>query len=249
MKRLIFITIVLISGGSAGLIHGAVNMGIIGPYIDAAVDAESQAIFASEDIKDAAEFWRAHDSYREWQRGGHVLAGVILGTAMGSMFGIVFVLSRHVLPGNSDVKKAAVLAAIMWLVVFLIPFLKYPANPPATGDADTLEIRTLLYIAFIAISGLGVVLFYQVGKRIRRGRRIVAISGYAALITTVFVIMPANPDGASLAPTAFLDSFRVASVIGVTSFWITLPLILGMLWKRFMRDVRADSGIRDIDHN
>jgi hypothetical protein len=41
----------------------------------------------------------------------------------------------------------------MWFVLFLVPALKYPANPPAVGDPETIYYRQTLYVIFIAISG------------------------------------------------------------------------------------------------
>lgn len=237
MKTLSFILIVLVSGAVAGLVHGAVNLAIVEPYLDEAINIENQSLFVSGEAEDTAEFWSSHESYRYWQKGGQVLAGVVLGMAMGSLFGIVFALSRHVLPGNGDVKRALVLAGIMWLVIFFIPFLKYPANPPATGDVGTADLRIMLYVLFVAISGFGAAGFYRIGKRTKRWS--VAAGGYAALMVAAFVAMPANPDGVS-APASMIDGFRAASVLGVSSFWATVPLVLGTLWKRFRPDVRVD---------
>ena len=65
---------------------------------------------------------------------------------------------------NSNVRKALILAGIMWLVLFLIPVLKYPANQPAVGDPETIYYIEGLYIAFLSISGfsaLGLVLAYR----------------------------------------------------------------------------------------
>jgi len=56
-----------------------------------------------------------------------------LGTSVGALFGIVFALSKNSLPGNNTVKKSLILAGIMWFTVYLISFLKYPANPPTVG--------------------------------------------------------------------------------------------------------------------
>jgi hypothetical protein len=41
----------------------------------------------------------------------------------------------------------------MLVALFLIPSLKYPANPPAVGNPDTIYYREILYVGFIAISG------------------------------------------------------------------------------------------------
>ena len=159
MKTILFITIVLVSGALAGLVHGTVNFAIVEPYLDQAIGIENQSLFASGEAEDNLEFWAEYESYRIWQKSGQVLAGVILGTAMGSLFGIVYALSRNSLPGKNDVVKAVVLSGIMWVTLYLIPFLKYPANPPTVGDADTVVLRTILYLSFIAISGLVHLLF------------------------------------------------------------------------------------------
>jgi len=238
MKTSLFIAIVLVSGTFAGLIHGGVNLGIVEPYLDAAINIENQSLFASGEEEDNEEFWNSYYSYRAWQKNGHVLAGVIHGLAMGSLFGIVFALSRHMLPGSHDVKRALVLAGIMWLVVFFIPFLKYPANPPTVGEEETIELRTVLYVAFVATSGFGAAGFYQIGKRAKKNKKAVAMGGYAALMAAAFVLMPGNPDAVT-APADLVDGFRVVSVLGMSSFWAALPLILGAFWQKFRPDVNV----------
>ena len=60
----------------------------------------------------------------------------------------------------------------MWLVLFTIPFLKYPANPPTVGDGETVMLRGILYLSFIAISGFAALGFYQMYKRLKPEKRI-----------------------------------------------------------------------------
>ena len=115
MKTIVFITIVLVSGALAGLVHGTVNFAIVEPYLDQAIGIENESLFASGEAEDNLEFWAEYESYRIWQKSGQVLAGVILGIAMGSLFGIVYALSRNSLPGKNDVAKAVVLSGIMWV--------------------------------------------------------------------------------------------------------------------------------------
>lgn len=232
MKTFLFLVIVLASGALAGLVHGATNLAVVEPYLDQAIGIENQHLFASGEEDDTLEFWVEYDGYRAWQKSGQVLAGVILGISIGSLFGIVFALSKHSLPGNNNVKKALILAGVMWLTLYLIPFLKYPANPPTVGDAETIVIRGILYLSFIAISGFGALGFYKLSKKLESKKKFIAIIGYIAFISAVFVAMPDNPDVIS-APMALVEGFRVASVIGVSSFWISVALILGILWSRF----------------
>ncbi len=232
MKTFLFIVIVLISGAFAGLIHGAVNFAIVEPYLDQAIGIENQNLFASGEEKDTAEFWVEYEGYRVWQKSGQILAGVILGTSIGSLFGIVFVLSRNSLPGKNDVTKAVVLAGIMWFSMFLIPFLKYPANPPTVGDPETVVLRSILYLSLIAISGFGVVGFYKLSKKFQNNKKLVGLIGYGVFISVVFIVMPENPDEIT-APMDLVNEFRIMSFLGVTSFWISIGVIFGFFWNRF----------------
>ncbi|QLH11320.1 CbtA family protein [Nitrosarchaeum sp. AC2] len=239
MKTALFLAIVLISGALAGTIHGVANLILVEPYLDTAIGIENQHLFASGEEKDTPEFRAEFDSYRYWQKGGQVLAGAILGTSIGALFGIVYAYSRSSLPGRTDLKKTFTLAAIMWLAIYFIPFLKYPANPPTVGDPETVILRSILYLSFITISGFGAVGFYQLYKKLQSQKKIVSFVGYAIFISTVFVVMPPNPDEIS-APMELVNDFRTMSVIAVSVFWVSVATILGVFWSKF----RPDSQIK-----
>ena len=231
MKASLFIIIVLISGASAGLVHGIVNYAIVEPYLDQAIGIENQHLFASGDEENTPDFWVKYDGYRVWQKSGQILAGVILGTSIGSLFGIVFALSKNSLPGINNVKKALILSGIMWTTLYLIPFLKYPANPPTVGDSETLVLRAFLYLSFIAISGIGAIGFYKLSKKFKNKKKFISLIGYGIFISIAFVTMPDNPDEITISMT-LVNEFRLMSVLGVSSFWISVSIILGYLWNR-----------------
>ena len=232
MKTVFFIVIVLVSGFVAGVIHGTVNLVIVEPYLDEAIEIENQNLFATGLAEDTPQFWAEYSSYRDWQKSGQLLAGGILGMSIGALFGIVFAYSRNSLPKGHTLKKTFVLAAIMWLTIFIIPFLKYPANPPTVGDVDTVVLRSTLYLSFIAISGFSAVGFFILYKKLQNKKKGLAFVGYAVFITTVFFIMPVNPDEVK-APMDLVNGFRAMSVIAVTTFWIAEAIIFGMLWQKY----------------
>ena len=227
-----FIAIVLVSGFIAGTIHGAVNLVIVEPYLDKAIGIENQNLFASGEAEDTPQFWVEYNSYRDWQKSGQLLAGGILGMSIGALFGIVFAYSRNSLPKGHTVKKTFVLAAIMWFTIFLIPFLKYPANPPTVGDADTVVLRQTLYLLFIAISGFSAVGFFVLYKKLQNKKKGFAFIGYAVFITAVFFIMPPSPDEVT-APMDLVNGFRTMSIIAVSTFWVAEAIILGALWQKY----------------
>ena len=231
MKSAYFIAIVLVSGFTAGIIHGAVNLVIVEPYLDQAISIENQNLFATGLAEDTPQFWAEYSSYRDWQKSGQILAGGILGMSIGALFGIVFAYSRNALPKGHTVKKTFVLAAIMWFTIFLIPFLKYPANPPTVGEAETVVLRSILYLTFIAISGFSAVGFSRLYRKLEN-KKYLAFVGYAVFITAIFFIMPPSPDEVT-APMDLVNGFRTMSVMAVTTFWIAEAIILGLLWQKY----------------
>ncbi len=151
---------------------------------------------------------------------------------MGSLFGIVYALSKNSLPGKNDVAKSVILAGVMWITIYIIPFLKYPANPPTVGDGETVMLRAILYVSFIALSGIGVVIFYKLSCKLQNNKKYFGLFGYVIFIIILFFVMPENPDEIT-APMNLVNEFRLMSVLGVSSFWLSVGLILGLFWKKF----------------
>ena len=151
MKAITFVIITLLSGAIAGTILGIINQALVEPYIDRAISIETQNTIKEGKVVNPVDL----QNYRLWQKGGEIVAGTILGISFGALFGIVFIYGRNLLlpHSNSNIRKALVLAGIMWFVLFLIPALKYPANPPAVGDTQTIYYRESLYVGLLAISG------------------------------------------------------------------------------------------------
>jgi predicted cobalt transporter CbtA len=237
LKAFTFVIITLLSGTIAGTILGIINLALVEPYIDTAISIETQTATKEGEVIDPIEL----QNYRLWQKGGEIMAGAILGMSIGALFGIVFLYSRNSLlqHSNSNVTKALILAGIMWFVLFLVPALKYPANPPAVGDPGTIYYRESLYIGFLAISGiitLGLAFLYRKlgslsSSNYRKTRIIVVPLIYAAVMCGAYFIMPPNPDEVS-APVDLVQEFRIASVFTMSIFWGLLGLILGAMWDR-----------------
>jgi predicted cobalt transporter CbtA len=236
MKTGLFIVIVLLSGCFAGTIYGALNLAIVEPYLDDAINIENQSMFATGEEDSTPIFWVEYYEYRSWQKGGEVLAGAILGTSIGALFGIVYALSKNSLPSRNNFGKTLILAGLMWFTLFVIPFLKYPANPPTVGDGETVVLRGILYLAFIAISGLTAVGFYKIFKQLKGQKRILAFVGYSIFISVIFLLMPENPDKIT-APMELVNGFRVMAFLSSSVFWFALALILGAFWQKTNPDL------------
>jgi predicted cobalt transporter CbtA len=121
----------------------------------------------------------------------------------------------------------------MGFVLFIVPALKYPANPPAVGDPETIYYRQALYVAFLSISGFSALglamLFKKMGAFKARAAVVSAI--YAAIMTVAFLAMPPNPDEVT-APMDLVTNFRIASALTMSAFWGILGIVLGAFWDR-----------------
>jgi len=231
MKTFLFLGIVLVSGFSAGIIHGLVNLALVEPYLDTAIGIENRNMFASGEVHDTPQFWQEFNNYRTWQKDSSVLSNGMLGLATGALFGLVFAYSRHMLPSQNHIKKALVLAGIMWFTIFFIPFLKYPANPPTVGDHNTIVLRDSMYLVIVIISGVGALGFSRIYKKMQSKKLIVPV-GYAIYVTVIFLIMPVNPDKITT-PMDLINGFRIVSASTMTMYWIINAVILGFLWQKF----------------
>ncbi|HEY9386442.1 MAG TPA: CbtA family protein [Nitrososphaeraceae archaeon] len=236
MKTLTFLLITLLSGAIAGTILGIINQALVEPYIERAIAFEAQNAIKEGQIINPTEL----ADYRIWQKSGEIAAATILGISTASLFGIVFAYGRSSLfpHFNSNTKKALVLAGIIWFVLFFIPAIKYPANPPAVGDSETIYYRESLYIGFVLISGFSALALWYVYKKLQnknistKAALAMLVLIYAAIITCAYLVLPANPDTIT-APIDLVQGFRIATAFTMSIFWGLLGVIFGLFWDKF----------------
>jgi predicted cobalt transporter CbtA len=155
--------------------------------------------------------------------------------AYGSLLGIVYAFSRKTLPFSSDDRKKAIfLSLVICVVLFVIPFIKYPGNPPAVGNPETIYLRETLYLGMLAISTISALCLGILFYRLRRTPHISLVMpiAYVAIVSIAFVLFPPNPDKISI-PMDLVHSFRIISGLTMVGFWITLGIIFGLLWHKF----------------
>jgi predicted cobalt transporter CbtA len=180
-----------------------------------------------------------------WQKEGAIVASTIYGISLSALFGIIYAYSRNssLLSRCDNKKKALILAGIMFSVLFLIPTLKYPANPPAVGNPETIYYRESLYIGFIAISGfssLAIALLYRnklvENNNDNRPSKLIEKIAIPVLLYTVimgiaYLLFPPNPDKTTI-PMDLLTSFRIVSAFTIGIFWGLMGIILGSFWDK-----------------
>jgi predicted cobalt transporter CbtA len=171
------------------------------------------------------------------QQAGGALASVVFGVVAGTVFALAFALVRHRVATADDWRAALALAATAFTTVFLVPFLRYPANPPGVGDADTVGRRTALYLLALGWSAVATWAAWRAGRALRARSapdhvRLPAVAAtYAVLVGIGLVALPPNPDPVAV-PATLLWQFRLATVGGALALWAVLGTVFGWLRVR-----------------
>ena len=171
------------------------------------------------------------------QQAGGVAAAVIFGVVAGTLLGVAYAVVRRRLATGDDWRAAVTLAGAGFVTVFLVPFLRYPANPPGVGDPDTIGRRTALYLLALGWSAVATWAAWRVARSVGDRRlpdrtRLPAVAAaYVGLVVVGLVALPPNPDPLT-APAGLLWQFRLATVAGALALWSVTGTVLGWLEVR-----------------
>jgi hypothetical protein len=221
------------AGLLAGLLAGLFAFLVGEPILDRAIALEEESAGAHHE-----EVFS-----RSTQKVGLFFATGLFGVTVGGVFGIVYAFFRERLAAGSDLKRSISLAGAIFLGAFLIPFLKYPANPPSVGDPSTIRERTAAYFTLVALSLLATLIAWIAARSLEtRGigasRRRLTV-GAGLVVGVLFLLLPAAPSADGF-PSGTLWAFRLSSFGTKLAFWAGLGLLFGVLCERARRkDVTA----------
>ncbi len=170
---------------------------------------------------------------------GLLTGTVVMGIALGGMFSLVFAWAYGRTGAMSPRLTAAVLALGAYMTITVIPFTKYPANPPTIGNPATLDRRTVLYCAMIAISLLAALAAARIRRELlpRLGSwnaSLVAGAALFAVIAAAELILPAVHETPKGFPADVLYRFRLASLGINLTLWTTIGLGFGATVERML---------------
>jgi predicted cobalt transporter CbtA len=175
---------------------------------------------------------------RDTQAGLGLLTGaVVYGAAIGGLFALVFAFTYGRV-GRLDARAtAALLALAAFLALVVVPGLKYPANPPAVGNPDTIGERTTLFFVMLAISVAALVLAVNLALGLARRHSgwsagLIAGAVYIAIIAVAQVALPVVNEVPEGFPADLLWQFRIASLGMHVVLWTTIGLGFGILAER-----------------
>ncbi len=155
---------------------------------------------------------------------------------IGAVFGVLLALTSWGLRrAQPDPFRRSVWAGVLLFgSITLLPWLKYPPNPPAVGDPDTIVRRQALYVSLIALSlALGLLGVALAGRLRRAGwpepRRVAVVAFAGALaVGLALAALPAAPDPVTV-PATLIWRFRLSSLGGNAVLWAVLSVGFGLL--------------------
>jgi predicted cobalt transporter CbtA len=230
----------LLAGLIAGLLAGVFAYSTGESRIDAAIAIEDAAAAPADPAGTAVTAESHHDEElvsRDGQRAGLFLATALYGVAMGGLLATAYTLLRRRLRTPSDTRAAFGLAGAALLGIVLVPFVKYPANPPAVGDPATINQRTISYLSIVVI-GLVAVWAGVVASRSPRAsspewlRAAAAVGGFLIVVGIGYLLLPSIDEVPDTFPASLLWNFRMASLGTQATLWTALGLAFGALLDR-----------------
>jgi hypothetical protein len=231
----------LAAGLLAGLLAGLFAFFVGEPTLDRAIALEEHAGAAHMHGSTAHQ----HESgmvklSRGTQKVGLFFATGLAGSFVGGLFGMAFAFFRGRLIAKNDWSRSLSLAAALFAGAALIPFLKYPSNPPGVGAASTIGSRTGSYFAMESLSLLAVLVAWYVARLLReRGvslpvRQAAVGVGFATVVGLLLAALPPATDPGSF-PAGLLWNYRLASLGTLLTLWVVLGASFGALCERANR--------------
>lgn len=214
--------------------------GVVAGLAGGAASALFLLLVGERTIGDAIRLEEKHGGGGQelYTRGTQVFGGalgvILVSIALGVIFATTFAAVRHRLPGRNDWQRSITWAATAFVVVYLVPFLKYPPNPPAVGDPETIDERTILYFAVVAWSIGAAFLAVRLGRWLRTRRcadpvrQVAVVAAWVLLVGIGFVVLPGTPDAVT-APATLIWRFRIASAGGALMLWGVTGAVFGVL--------------------
>lgn len=238
----------LLAGLLAGLAAFFVAYQVGEPHVEKAISLEASV--ADHEHGDEAAATHSHgdeeggtEVSRHNQRTWGLLTGTVsVGLALGGLVALISAAAvgrlGRMMPGQST----ALVALIGFVSIALVPFLKYPATPPAVGDGETIGQRTGLYFGFLLVSILAAIAatYLALALRDRWGTYVGVVAGIAAY-TAVMVVSSqlfstVNEIGDFPADTLWY--FRRASLFTLATMWGVIGVVLtGLIVRLYATEV------------
>ncbi|MEV7242849.1 MULTISPECIES: CbtA family protein [Streptomyces] len=177
---------------------------------------------------------------RSLQSTAGLATGVLVyGVAFGGIAALAYCFALGRVGRFSPRATALLLSGCALLAVYVVPFLKYPANPPSVGDPDTISKRTTLYFLMMLLSVLLAIAATILGKRLAPSlgtwwATVVAVAAFAVVIGLAYEFLPVINEVPKDFPAALLWRFRLSALAIQSVLWGGFGLLFGELAERLL---------------
>ena len=238
----------LLRGMIAGLVAGLLAFGFAKtfgePAVDRAITFETAEIAAAAKVA-AARGEPVAPEYeifsRRTQAGIGLFTGVMVySVALGGIFSLIFALGYGRLSQARPRTFAALLAGAAFVALYLVPYIKYPANPPSIGEPATIGLRTALYFSTITLSIVAMLTslsFARIAEQRwdRWNANLLGLGLFVLLVSVIYAVLPTINEVPEAFPAAALWTFRVSSLGIQAIMWTMIGLVFGALVERRVR--------------
>ncbi|TDB77853.1 cobalt transporter [Actinomadura sp. KC216] len=261
-----FIVRGMLAGAFGGLLAFVFARIFAEPRMQDAIDYEAGRDEAQALLDRAAGLPAVHEHADPFSRAVQSNAGlgvgiIAFGIAVGALYGVAYALACGRTGAVRPRPLALMVAAGGFLAVYLIPFVKYPANPPAVGNHETIRERGGLYLLMVAVSIVVLVAGAWFGQRLKPrfgtwNASLLAALACAAVLGLVMLLLPSlgelsanarhgtetpqpltNPQGQIVYPGFPADTlfeFRLYSVAAQALLWTAIGLTFAPLAERLL---------------
>ncbi|MFD9593004.1 CbtA family protein [Kitasatospora sp. NPDC059973] len=225
----------MLAGLAAGLLALLVAYLLGEPRVDAAIAyEEAHAAHGADHGMEVEIVSRALQS-----TAGLATGVLVYGVSFGGTAALAYSFALGRVGRFTPRATAALLSGVALLAVYVVPFLKYPANPPSVGDPETIGQRTTLYFLMMALSVLLAVAAVIVGKRLapRLGNwyaTVVGVLGFGVAVGLAYVLLPAINEVPEDFSATLLWQFRISALAIQLTLWATFGLVFGHLAERLL---------------
>ncbi|MGW4824947.1 CbtA family protein [Streptomyces sp. NPDC004227] len=223
----------MLAGLAAGVLALVAAYFLGEPFVDKAIGLEE--VHSHSHSHDEVEVVS-----RSLQSTAGLATGVLVyGVAFGGIAALAFCFALGRVGRFSPRATALLLSGCALLAVYVVPFLKYPANPPAVGQEDTIGKRTTLYFLMMLLSILLAIAATILGKRLAPMlgtwyATVAAVAAFAVVIGLAYAFLPVVNEVPADFPATLLWRFRLSALAMQTVLWGGFGLLFGELAQRLL---------------
>ena len=202
-------------------------------------------LLGEPNVDKAISFEEAHSHEHEMEvvsrslqsTAGLATGVLVYGVAFGGIAALAYCFALGRVGRFTPRVTALLLSGCALLAVYVVPFLKYPANPPSVGEPDTIGKRTALYFLMMLLSVLLAVAATVVGKRLVSSlgtwwATVAAVAGFLVVTGLAYEFLPAINEVPKDFPATLLWRFRLSALAIQAVLWGGFGLLFGELAER-----------------